>query len=381
MKHKNKIILSLIGISIGLFLSLVNVDAARYDMVDVSNHNGSISTSQFVNIRNQYGVKAVTTKLSEGTTYHDWTARSNIANAQAAGLFINGYHFARYYDVNSARNEAVWAVQCAKQDGLPIGAVLVSDVEASEQRGISKATLNAANAEFKRVVEEAGYRYDVYTMGSWVWSKMDVYGGWIAQYPYNVSVDKWTGNNAWQWSSTARLSGISGYLDVSQLYTDYYTGNLDKNAVISNAQTAQVDTKTEAKHNTASDEDYSQRGSFRVGTVLNIRNSPSVSGSIAGTYYPGETLMYDHVYIKDGYVWAGYTSWGGRRHYVAMGLMGGQEYGTRTKFTSTQRTYTVRYGDTLSSIASRYGTTWQNLQRLNSLRNPNWIYPGQKLNI
>lgn len=376
MKRKNKIILSL-TILVGLFLSLGKVDAARYDMVDVSNHNGSISTSQFVNIRNQYGVKAVTTKLSEGTTYHDWTARSNIANAQAAGLFINGYHFARYYDVNSARNEAVWAVQCAKQDGLPIGAVLVSDVEASEQRGISKATLNAANAEFKRIVEEAGYRYDVYTMGSWVWSKMDVYGGWIAQYPYNVSVDKWTGNNAWQWSSTARLSGISGYLDVSQLYTDYYTGNLNKNAVISNAQTAQVDTKTEAKHNFTSNEDYSQRGTFRVRTVLNIRNAPSVSGNIAGTYYPGETLIYDHVYIKDGYAWAGYTSWTGRRHYVAMGVMGGQEYGTRT---TGRRTYTVRYGDTLGVIANRLGVNVYTLARTNGIGNINLIYPGQQLN-
>lgn len=372
MKRKNEIMLSL-TILVGLFLSLGKVDAARYDMIDVSNHNGSISTNQFVNIRNQYGVKAVTTKLSEGTTYHDWTARSNIANAQAAGLFINGYHFARYYDVNSARNEAVWAVQCAKQDGLPIGAVLVSDVEASEQRGISKATLNAANAEFKRIVEEAGYRYDVYTMGSWVWSKMDVYGGWIAQYPYNVSVDKWTGNNAWQWSSTARLSGISGHLDVSQLYTDYYTGNLDKNAVISNAQTAQVDTKTEAKSN----EDYSQRGTFRVGTVLNIRNAPSVSGSIAGTYYPGETLIYDHVYIKDGYAWAGYTSWSGRRHYVAMGVMGGQEYGRRT---TGRRTYTVRYGDTLGVIANRLGVNIYTLARNNGIGNINLIYPGQQLN-
>lgn len=74
-------------------------------------------------------------------------------------------------------------------------------------------------------------------------------------------------------------------------------------------------------------------------------------------------------------------SYSGNYHYVAMGVMGGQEYGTRTKFTSTQRTYTVRYGDTLSGIASRYGTTWQSLQRLNSLRNPNRIYPGQKLNI
>ncbi|QNL30979.1 endolysin [Microbacterium phage GaeCeo] len=42
-------------------------------------------------------------------------------------------------------------------------------------------------------------------------------------------------------------------------------------------------------------------------------------------------------------------------------------------------TYTVSKGESLSSIASKYGTTWQVLQSLNKLPNPNKIYPGQKL--
>ena len=43
------------------------------------------------------------------------------------------------------------------------------------------------------------------------------------------------------------------------------------------------------------------------------------------------------------------------------------------------RVYTVRSGDTLSGIAGRLGTSWQHLARVNGLRNPNLIYPGQKL--
>ena len=43
--------------------------------------------------------------------------------------------------------------------------------------------------------------------------------------------------------------------------------------------------------------------------------------------------------------------------------------------------YTVRYGDTLGGIAYRYGTSWQNLQALNGLSNPNLIYPGQRLKV
>ncbi len=45
------------------------------------------------------------------------------------------------------------------------------------------------------------------------------------------------------------------------------------------------------------------------------------------------------------------------------------------------RTYTVRPGDTLSQIAQRHGTTVDELVRLNNIRNPNLIYPGQELRL
>lgn len=43
--------------------------------------------------------------------------------------------------------------------------------------------------------------------------------------------------------------------------------------------------------------------------------------------------------------------------------------------------YTVQAGDTLSEIASRYGTTVQELVDINNLANPNLIYPGETLRI
>ncbi|MFS0927116.1 LysM peptidoglycan-binding domain-containing protein, partial [Enterococcus durans] len=46
---------------------------------------------------------------------------------------------------------------------------------------------------------------------------------------------------------------------------------------------------------------------------------------------------------------------------------------------STTKTYTVQYGDNLSSIAVKLGTTYQALAQRNSLSNPNMIYPGQVL--
>ncbi len=43
--------------------------------------------------------------------------------------------------------------------------------------------------------------------------------------------------------------------------------------------------------------------------------------------------------------------------------------------------YVVQSGDTLSGIASRYGTTVQELVDINNIQNPDLIYPGEKLRI
>lgn len=49
--------------------------------------------------------------------------------------------------------------------------------------------------------------------------------------------------------------------------------------------------------------------------------------------------------------------------------------------TPAKRTYVVQSGDTLSGIASRFGTTYQAISAKNGIANPNLIYPGQTLAI
>ncbi|KRN58532.1 LysM peptidoglycan-binding domain-containing protein [Limosilactobacillus secaliphilus] len=44
-------------------------------------------------------------------------------------------------------------------------------------------------------------------------------------------------------------------------------------------------------------------------------------------------------------------------------------------------TYTVQSGDTLSSIASRFGISWETLAQINHLSNPNLIFAGQVLKL
>ncbi len=46
-----------------------------------------------------------------------------------------------------------------------------------------------------------------------------------------------------------------------------------------------------------------------------------------------------------------------------------------------EQSYTVQVGDTLFSIAKRYGVKLQDLQAANNIQNPNMIKSGQKLII
>ena len=49
--------------------------------------------------------------------------------------------------------------------------------------------------------------------------------------------------------------------------------------------------------------------------------------------------------------------------------------------TPKSETYTVKKGDTLSGIANKYGTTYQKLAKDNQIKNPDLIYPDQKVEV
>jgi len=59
----------------------------------------------------------------------------------------------------------------------------------------------------------------------------------------------------------------------------------------------------------------------------------------------------------------------------------GQRLTIPTQGSSPTTVYTVRWGDTLFSIARRHGTTANTLAWLNGLSNPNFIWAGQRLRL
>lgn len=358
---KNKLVL-LGGAMLVAFLFGLNAKAARMDMVDVSNNNGYMSTAEYTSMRNEFGVKAVTVKISEGTYFKDSYATSNIANVQAAGLYVNGYHFARYSTKAQAIAEADYAGQTAKAAGLPVGAVLATDVEAQQQSSQSKATNTANNHAFMNEIEKFGYRSDIYTSGSWQNSVMEVRNGsgWIAAYPYNVAGKTWYAkHHSWQWSSAAHFRISFGGFDVSQLYDNYYTADqkstvkpTDKTAVKEQNKVANKTSK-KAVTKTTTIQTYKQAGTFYPNTTLNVRTGFGTNYAKVATYYAGEYVAYNQVIINKDYVWARYTRSNGCYGYIALGVNNGKIYGNR-KIGISHAYYTVKFGDSLWSIAQEH---------------------------
>ncbi|ASL38938.1 lysin [Lactiplantibacillus plantarum] len=364
-----------------LFLG-VNANAARMDMVDVSNNNGYMSTSEYVSMRNEFGVKALTVKISEGTTFKDGYAASNIANGQAAGLYVNGYHFAHYTTKAQAIAEADYAGQAAKAAGLPVGAVLATDVEAEEQGNLSQATNDRNNAAFMKEIQKFGYRADIYTSGSWANNKMTIKGktGWVAGYPYVMSGQKWyTNNNAWQWSGSAHFRISYGGFDVSQLYTDYYTAG-QKSTVKPTDKDAVKDNNKEANKNTSKPSTAAkwvkETKTYTLKTAVKLRTGASTSSSVITILPAGSTVKTDQAIIQGGYRWVRQPRSGGHGYLATGPANNTLEY---VKSGASHAYYTVKSGDSWWSIAQRTGLSMYTLASQNGKSIYSTIYPGNKL--
>ncbi|MDO1601620.1 GH25 family lysozyme [Lactiplantibacillus plantarum] len=381
MKLKNKLLLTGAATMAALFLGL-NANAARMDMVDVSNNNGYMSTAEYVSMRNEFGVKALTVKISEGSTYKDPYAASNIANGQAAGLYVNGYHFARYATKTQAIVEADFAGQTAKTAGLPVGAVLVTDVESQEANNQSQATNDRNNAAFMKEIQKFGYRADIYTSGSWANNKMTIKGktGWIAAYPYVVSGKNWySTNHAWQWSSTAKFRISYGGFDVSQLNSNYYTAGQKSTVKPTNKGAVKANNR-KANKNTfrpyASAKWVKESKTYTLKTAVKLRAGASTSSSVAAILPSGTTVKTDQAIIQGGYRWVRQPRFNGYGYLATGPASNTLEY---VKSGASHTYYTVNSGDSWWTIAQRNGLNMTALASQNGKSIYTTIYPGQRL--
>lgn len=342
--------------------------------IDVSNWQAGINLSVVP-------ADFVICKATQGTGYTSPDCVRQVEQAMSAGKCVGVYH---YIAGGNANAEIDFFINSIKNW---IGKVMIClDWESNQ----NSAWGNEAYLEqcIKRVIERTGVPPMVYASASvFPWNVCKKYncGCWVAQYANN-DITGYQGT-PWnegayscairQYSSSGRLSGYGGNLDLNKFYGDekawdaYVTGGgkvdvkPSKPATGTSPSGSTLDLAVGVMQGKYGNGDARKQAlGNRYNEVQSFINHISTASK--------ETLAHE---VLDGKYGNGNTRKAvlGSRYNEVQAIVNG-------KSTLTQY-YTVKAGDTLSGIASRYGTTYQKLAQINGLSNPNLIYPGQKIRI
>lgn len=188
--------------------------------IDVSVHNSKIDFNKvkaagidFVIIRAGYG-KAISQK--------DKNFETNYKAAKAAGLKVGAYWYSYALSAADVAQEAAVCLEAikGKQFEMPI----YFDIEEQKQFDKGKAFCSDLVKTFCNTLEKAGYFAGFYT-GRYAlthYISEDVakrYALWVAEWGKKVN---YTGAyGMWQYSSTGRVNGIAGNVDMDTSYVDY----------------------------------------------------------------------------------------------------------------------------------------------------------------
>ena len=328
-------------------------------------------------------------KSTQGTSYVNKDCDRAYQQAKAAGKLLGVYH---YFSGGDPYAEAEFFVKNVK--GYVGEAILVLDWEGEQNSKFSQGPA-VAKPFLDKVAELTGVRPLIYMSKSvcrqYDWSSVAaLYGLWVAQYADNNSTgyksNPWSDNKgygAWgspaifQYSSHGCLSGYNGNLDINIAYMDAngwksYAGAKSGTVSKPAASTPQQTTPNGSTLDWYMEYDRSvwfwNRRKTKLGTrydeVQNMINHiASASASTLATE------------VKSGIYGNGdfrKVVLGTRYDEVQKIVNGG---GTSAVY------YTVKSGDTLSAIASKYGTTYQKIAQINGISNPNKIYIGQKIRV
>ena len=386
MKLKTKFITLVVAFLAAISFALPSqVNAAKGDIgVDWAVYqgaNGKYGTNNKFAIIQAGGTQG-------GTLYDQWTYASQVKAAQANGLKAHTY---LWYGVGSSADIGRQALDYFLPKILtPKGSIVALDYE--DGASSSMAANTDAILYGMRRIAQAGYTPMYYSYKPYTLAHVDYQrilaefpnSLWIAAYPdYQIRAlpdyglfPSMPGIALYQFTSMHAAGGLDGNVDLLGVTDNGYS----QQPVAPSKPTTPSQPSTSTA---ASDADYAQSGVFKPSTTVNIRTGAGTGYTAVGSYVPGESLVYDHVYIRGSYVWARYLSYSGRYHYVALGVNGGESYGSRSSNAQTysHTYYTVQSGDSLWSIASKYGISMYTLATNNGKSIYSLIYPGQTLAI
>ena len=188
--------------------------------IDVSVHNGSINWNQVKNDGIQFAI--LRAGYGREASQKDQCFEEYYRNAKAVGMPVGSYWYSYATSVEEARIEAQVCISIIK--GKQFEYPIYFDLEEQSAFNTGKANCSAMVRAFCGELEKAGYFAGLYMSRSPFNSYMEEdiktrYALWLAEYGSQLNYSGAVG--MWQKSSTGRVSGINGNVDMNECYIDY----------------------------------------------------------------------------------------------------------------------------------------------------------------
>jgi GH25 family lysozyme M1 (1,4-beta-N-acetylmuramidase) len=320
--------------------------------IDVSKHQATIDWDKV----KAAGVEVAIIRCGYGSNIalqDDTQFEANYAGAKRVGIKVGVYLYSYAKEVGAAKSEAEHVIRLLK--GKTLDYPVYYDLEDSNTTGkCSASVIGDMATAFCNAVKAAGYKVGIYANKYWFTSiltdsRFNNWDKWVAQYSNDCTYQgKYT---AWQYTSTGKVNGISGNVDMSYFYKDYST-----------ASTATATTTSSVSTTALPD--------------LTGYTGTSIAGGLNSKGYDSTLAYRKALAAKLGI--SNYTGTAAQNLEMIKKL-GGTVQQAETRKAET--TYTVKKGDTLSSIAKKYSTTANALCQYNRIADANKIYAGQTIKI
>ncbi|MCI6228734.1 MAG: glycoside hydrolase family 25 protein [Candidatus Faecousia sp.] len=201
------------------YLLLQNVDSSPG--VDVSAHQGDIDWAAV----KKSGIEFAIIRLGyrgygSGKLVEDEYAKKNLQAAKEAGLKIGAYFFSQALDIKETDEEIQFMLNMLADVDLDMPLVLDWEIPAEDARtkNMDARTLTDIQLHFCGQMKKMGYQPMVYfnwhqSENLYYLSELEDYPFWLAlyqdrmTYPWKVEM--------WQWTSSGKVPGIQGNVDIN----------------------------------------------------------------------------------------------------------------------------------------------------------------------
>ncbi|NRO03183.1 GH25 family lysozyme [Lactobacillus helveticus] len=275
----------------------LGVDVASYQSADLSSHA-------------QAGSQFAIVKVSEGTSYRNPKASSQISTAISNNMMPMAYHFATFSSNSSAAvAEANYDIKAAQAFGLPKGSYIACDYETGQGNNIYGGKTPTANAiiAFMDQIKAAGYKPLLYASSSVLGNNIDTNSViakypnslWVASYAISGRIDNpnfnyfpsMEGVSIWQFTDNWRGLNVDGNVAVLPL-------SIDGNATSNDGAISQAPSSTPSKPATSSrptNNEPATSGYIMKKSYVYNKKGERISGSYAAytniNYYGGATKL------------------------------------------------------------------------------------------